>query len=596
MMKIFGFIFKTILRFATMIGVIVLILAVVGLKGMYQLWSEDDDFKPLPDEFTLTYTMKGTMPTVPEKPSILSSVLGQGDNVYDMLLALDRAKTDDRVQDVAFVIHDGDYSLTQLQTLRDAIIDFRTSGKKAAIYSNAFGDFSNGTAEYWFASAFDEINVQPTAHLSLNGIYIEQPYAKEVLDKLGVQPQIIKRKDYKTAPETYLRDGMSIESQETLIAIAEGMMKVVVGDIAKARGLSVAQVARTIHDSPLNADQARVAGLIDNVEHYDVYQDRYKDHHVSIVRYAGEDAADNDDEIAEVDNTSTVTPKTVAYIAVEGMILNENTQSKASSSAFVMPENIVEAERIADRINEVADDDNIGVIVVYINSPGGSPTASELIRRSIVNAKGNGKYVIAVMGDLAASGGYWITTHADEIIASNLTITGSIGVYGGKVNLEGLWDKIGINWDAVKIGQNAGMWSLNHPYDEQEQARLSAMMDDVYNAFVERVSEGRLLPETKVEEIAQGRAWIGSDALARGLVDTTGDFKTALEHAASAASAKSWVAMDIVNIQPETDPLDEIMTMFGVSTAVPSFRLPKALMPSLIPQAVVTAPALEIQF
>ncbi|PCI00113.1 MAG: signal peptide peptidase SppA [Alphaproteobacteria bacterium] len=585
MKKFFKYIGKAILGFSTVIGFLVLCLIIVGVSSFQDAFDEMDDIAPLPSEMTLMYDMQGALPEM-NSTSYFDHVFGSGEaSLYNFLRVLAVAKDDTHVEAFTVFISDGDYSLTQLQAMRNAVLDFRTSGKLATIYTSSFGDFSNGMAEYWFASAFDTIIVQPIGNVSLNGIYIEQPYAKEALDKIGVEPQILQRKSYKTAPETYLRSGMSEESKETLVAIAEGFMEVMVKDIATARGLEIVDVARAIHESPMSVEQALDAKLIDSVLHFDEVENGFIHFpEVSVARYAQHLPSDNGDS-------------EIAYVPVNGMILSEEPAIKSAfPMAFVLPDDIAKANDIAETIIDAANDDDIKVILLSINSPGGSPTASETIRRAVVYARENDKYVIAAMGDVAASGGYWIATHANQIIASDLTITGSIGVYGGKMNIEGLWDKIGINWDAVKIGNNAGLWSMNAPYSNAERARISAMMDNIYAQFTSRVSDGRNLSVEQVEKIAQGRAWMGRAAQEKGLVDLNGAFDFALKRAASEAGGLDWTRASFLNFEGPRDPLDEIMEMIGIKITGGGVKIPTALLPAIIPQAVVTAPVLEMQF
>lgn len=585
MIKFFKAIFKTILGLATFVGLAVLCLAVLGALSFRDVLKESDEFASLPEKITLIHSIKGALPEM-SSMSYLDHVFGgERLSLYDFLRALDKAKNDDRVKRLAVMIKDGDYSLTQLQAMRNAVLDFRASGKSAVIYTASFGGFSNGIAEYWFASAFDTIIVQPAGTVSLNGIYIEQPYARGALDKIGVEPQMMQRKAYKTGPETYTRNNMSEESKETLVSIAEGMMKVIVKDISSSRELDIAKVAAAIHQSPLSPEGALKAGLIDSILHYDEVEKGFiQDDEVSLSRY-----------VQELNGAGEAA---VAYIPVHGMILDAEPSIKAAPMAFVFPDDIAESDMVAADIMDAAEDDDVKVILLSINSPGGSPTASETIRRAVVYAREQGKYVIAAMGDVAASGGYWIATHANQIIASDLTITGSIGVYGGKMNLKGLWSKLGMNWEAVKIGQNAGLWSMNAPYSESERARIAAMMDQVYADFVTRVAEGRNLPADKVEEAAQGRAWIGADARTKGLVDLAGGFDFALKRAAAEAGGLDWAEMNFVNMQATPDPIEELMDMIGMGGMPISsgIQIPKALLPAVIPQAVVTAPSLKVEF
>lgn len=584
MKKTIKFIGKTILRFATIIGMVVLCLSVIGVFSFYNMMSGEDDEMILPDQFVITYDLGGAMPTMPERKSYLDQFFGSQTSLYDFLRVLEKAKTDNRVTGFVVTLQDGNYSLTQLQAMRNAVIDFRHSGKKTAIYTDSFGDFSNGTAEYWFASAFESIHIQPVGNLSLNGIYIEQPYVRDVLDKVGVEPQMIQRKAYKTGPETYTRNDMSAESKETLEAIGEAMMGTIIGDIAQSRNLNKSQVVAAMQNAPLTTLEAMNGQFIDGFSYYDVFEDTFApDDKVKLARYLG-----------DLDAKKGI--PLIAYIPIEGMILKENPSIKLTAPmAMILPDDIAEANEISMQIMDAADNKDIKVVLLGINSPGGSPTASETIRRAVVYAREKGKFVIAAMGDVAASGGYWIAVDANQIIASNLTITGSIGVYGGKMNLKGLWDKIGVNWDSVQMGNNAGIWSMNKPYSASERAQIEKMMDEVYIDFTQRVAEGRNLSKTMVEMAAQGRAWMGHHARLKGLVDLNGAFDFALKRAAAEAGGEGWSDVTYLNMQADPDPIDELMKLMGV-TVQSGIQIPKALLSAMVPEAVVTAPVLEMEF
>jgi protease-4 len=580
---------RGILKLSMLLGLIVLVLAVVGLFSFRNMIMGDDDTKPLPKQFTLFHEFNGSMTDINRQGGFLSTLMPREIDLIGFLKSLDDAKTDPRVTGLAVNIHDGDYSLTQLQSIRNAVIDFSKSGKKTIAYSSAYGDFSNGLGEYWLASAFDEIWVQPIGLVSLNGIRIEQPYARDALDKIGVEPQILQRKSYKTGPETYVRDGMSDEAKETLVSISEGMMSVILGDIATARNLPLTDVARAVNISPLTDKGAYKLGLIDTIGYTDQIEAALKTgddnaSFISIERYI--DQASNDDAKA---------PAQVAIVTIDGMILDGTMMS--NMNALLVPSDFADSSKISANIMNAADDDDIKVILIRVNSPGGSPTASETIRRAVTYARARDKYVIVSMGDVAASGGYWVSVNANQIIASNLTITGSIGVYGGKMNLSGLWDKIGVNWDAVKVGQNASMWSMNTGYNETELNRLNAMMDDIYNAFITRVSEGRTISMDDAETAAQGRAWMGTEARDKQLVDLIGGFEFALKRAAGEAGGLDWKTMPIMVLPTQDDPFDDLLDLIGVQSKIHApMRLPQSVMPLLHQDAVVTAPVLDVQF
>ena len=592
MKKILKTIGSIISKLSMVLGFVVLILAIIGVFSFFNMVSNDET-KPLPDQFTMFHEFDGTMADINNQDSFIQNIIGQDIDLIGFIKLIEQAKTDDRVNGIAVNIKDGDYSLTQLQSIRNAIIDFNQSGKISIAYASSYGDFSNGLGEYWLASAFNEIWLQPVGLLSLNGIRIEQPYIRDVLDEIGVEPEMVQRKSYKTGPETYLRTGMSNEAKETLVDISEEMMAVILGDIAQSRDLPLVDVAKAVNASPLMDQDALKIGLVDKIGYTDEIESALKNQDdqtefVTLNRYSKhiQDREELDEVVTQV-----------AVVMIEGMILDGASVSQSDLHAMVVPSDIADASEIAGGIMNAADDENIKVILIRINSPGGSPTASETIRRAIVYARSKGKYVIASMGDVAASGGYWVASNANQIIASELTITGSIGVYGGKMNLSGLWNKIGVNWDSVEVGQNASMWSMNTGYKPSELARLNVMMDDIYDAFIKRVSMGRNMSVEDTEAVAQGRAWMGNAAKDRKLVDLTGGFGFALKRAASEAGGLNWKTMPIKVSPVHDDPLNDVLDLIGVNEALhPSIKLPNSLAPLMYQDAVVIAPALRVQF
>lgn len=575
-----------------MLGCLMFISMMISLVSFFSFFGGAEKIKPLPDKFILAHSFKGTMPEMPIVGSIVAEFIVPPTSLYDFMRVLDTAKNDDRVTAFIARVDDGEYSLTQVETIRNAVLDFRESGKKAYIYANSIGGFSNGTGEYWLASAFDEIWVQPVGTVSVSGIYAEQPFLKDVLNNIGVEMEMEQRKRYKTGPEMYTRSDMSDENRKTMRSIISGLMTKISIDVAKGRNIAQVDFDRAVNASPLTLEEAKRFNLIDKIAYVDELEDHIKQgseqRFIGMGRYVS-------DMKGRLDITND--PAKVAFIKIDGMILDADPMASISSpKSFILPDNIAEARHISALIDEASDDDNIKVIVLRINSPGGSPTASETIRRAVVKARKKGKFVIASMGDVAASGGYWIAVNANQIIASDLTITGSIGVYGGIPNLKGLWDKIGLNFDHVSYGDNAGMYSLNKPLSDGERKRLSVMMDQVYKDFVERVAEGRMMNMGKVEDVAQGRAWTGEEAKDNGLVDLNGGFYFTLKRAMSEAGGLDWRTASMMVLPRHKDPLAELMELLDLPIGIKVPSISQTLMQSLSPNAIATMPELNVQF
>ena len=586
-------------RFLMALGVVMLISISVSFASLYMFFTGVQTSRPLPDQYVLFHHFKGNVPDFNVyNNSILGQFMPQIDSVYDIIRSLEVARDDDAVTALAVKIDDGDYGLEQIQVLRNAVLNFRQSGKKALIYADNYGGFSNGLGEYWLASAFDEIWVQPIGIVSLNGIRIEQPFFKDALNMIGADMEISQRKSYKTGAEMYMRDDMSSQNRETLQAIIDDIMTVIGDDIKLARGFDAVKFKSIIDNSPLIVEEAKNLNLVDKVGYFDEFEESARNSKDALVEH---DKYLPFVTIGEYKSTTYNKAKMksgiskVAIVMVEGVIMDINAES-SGSKAIMFPENIADAQNITKSIDAMAINPNIEVIILRVNSPGGSPSASETIRRAVVNARNEGKYVIISMGEVAASGGYWVSVDADDIVAAPLTITGSIGVYGGKPDLSGLWDKIGVNWGVVEYGQNAAMWSSNVGYNASERKRLEILMDRVYEAFISRVADGRDMKPDDVEKIAQGRAWTGLDAFKNGLVDIQGGFDTALSHAAQKAGYEHWITMPIVVLPMDDDPFGDIAKLLGLPSVFEMPKLPQIFMPAIFDDAIVTAPTMKIDF
>jgi len=589
-------ILKWVGRFFTGLGVMVFISFIISSISLMALFSGQAEMQPLPPRFVVVDEFQGSRPDVNTVHPLIAELIPQPTTLYSFLQGLKAAKDDPRVTHFVAVIKDGDYSLPQIQSVRQAVIDFRSSGKKAIIYADNFGGFSNGIGEYWLATAFDEIWLNPMGLVSLMGIRIEQPFVKDALDQIGVTFEMEQRKAYKTGAEIYTRDQMSAENRETIQALIDNIMSVMMRDIVNAREMLEPALKDLIDESPLLADKAYAMGLVTHVGYLDELESTLK----------GDESADGDDMFvgmkryaADVRATTSKigAQAKIAMIHIDGMIVDGDVLAQSAHPlAFMMPDQIADPALIVPAIRDAAKNEHIDVIMLRVNSPGGTPEASEKIRRAVVKAREKGKYVMASFSDVAASGGYWIAVNADEIIADDLTVTGSIGVYGGKPDLSGLWDMIGVHWQAMQYGDNAGLWSTNKGLNEGERARLQAMMDHTYDAFVARVAEGRMMPIDEVEPVAQGRAWVGVDAIHVGLVDRLGGFETALQRAAERIEIDDWTQARVVVLPQDDDPFDDFVKLLGIPSIQNRPQMPLAVMPFMMDNAIVTAPVLAIDF
>ncbi|HEY8963395.1 MAG TPA: signal peptide peptidase SppA, partial [Alphaproteobacteria bacterium] len=492
--------------------------------------------------------------------------------------AITRAATDNRVTALAVQMGTGDYDWADVQELQSAIQVFKDSGKPTYVYADSYGDLYPGMAEYYLATAFDEIWMQPIGTVAITGFQVEVPYFKKTLERLGINPQIEKRGDYKTAPEPAMLEHMSEPQRETLHGILASMMTDFFDAVSKARGLPTDRVGQLIDGAPYTADEAKERMLIDVVGYQDELiqklipnADKRDQDLVNLIDYYDATSSDLMKTVRQKDmprlgesklDKASKGKNAVALVYVTGMIVPGTAGDQGafdSQSAL--------ADDIAWGIYDAAEDDDVSAIVIRVDSPGGSPQASETIRRAIEVAKDHGKYVVVSMGSEAASGGYWIVVDADRIYAQPGTLTGSIGVFGGKPDLSEMWSKLDVNWDSVKLGANAGMWSPNHAYDEEGWAATGRIMDDIYASFIARVAKGRNFSDDVVEGMAGGRVWTGRQAKERGLIDELGGLDTALIDVANHMGVTR-DELDIFVLPDQPNPLQEVFGWLNGSAKI----------------------------
>lgn len=485
--------------------------------------------------------------------------------------ALDVARTDKRVKGVVASLRGATFNMAQLYELRVAVKRFRDSGKFAYFYVGSFDEQGQGLGSYYLASAFDEIWMQPIGALSIGGIKAEMPFARGLMDKVGVTADMFQRKEYKNIFESMTADSMSDPSREMLSMMVSDIATQLRNDIAADREMDVTKLQSLIDQGLLLDQEALAGGLIDKIG--------YSDQLTAEVRKQATGKAEGDDalfvEIGHyarnyhrgagdaVAQASAKKPK-VALVYAVGAIAPHSQRAMAASPGSFMGDSIISAVDMGMTFNDIIEDDKIKVVVLRIDSPGGSPTASETLRAKIVRAQEKGKKVVVSMGSAAASGGYWMVAPADHIFATPLTLTGSIGVAGGKFVFADLWDKIGVSWDGVHWGKNAGMDSPNEKFTESGRARYDARMDNIYNEFVSRVAGGRKIKPAEAEALARGRVWTGVQAQKRGLVDDIGGLDDALDYAAKLAGVKDRSAITLeVLPKPETaiDRLKSLLEM-----------------------------------
>jgi protease IV len=462
----------------------------------------------------------------------------------DVLSGLKRARRDPRVTALIVKIGGNPLGLGMVQELRSAVLKLRAVGKRTVAFAETFGEFGAGTVPYYLASAFDRVYLQPSGDVGLTGIALEQRFLRDALAKAGVEYQLGQRHEYKTAANMYTQNHMTDAHRESAKRIAESVTEQITAGIADARGLLPERVRELIDQGPFIGSEAVEAGLIDALKYRDeVYEETVKDgaQLQYVARYAKA-------------GVSKRLPRpgsdVVALVHGTGMIrLGRSGRSPLGGGGAMGSDTISAALRSARR------DDKVKAIVFRLDSPGGSYVASDTIWREVVLTRRAGKPVIISMGDVAASGGYFVSMAADAIVAQPGTLTGSIGVFGGKPVIGELLGKIGIVTESVAEGANAGMFSATREFSDAQWQRVNAWLDRIYDDFVGKVADGRGLSKEKAHDLARGRVWTGADAVRAGLVDALGG----LEDALALARKKAGLAADApVRSYPRMHPLERL--------------------------------------
>jgi len=476
----------------------------------------------------------------------------------DLLDGLKRAKSDDRVRALIVKVGGSRIGLGMTQELRDAVADFRQSGKLTVAWAESFGEFVRGNVPYYLATGFDRIYLQPSGTLGLTGVAIERVFLHDALEKLGIDFQSAKRAEYKSAADQLTETGFTGAAREAEARLAESVTEQLAAAIADGRGITADKARDLLRRGPFLPREALSEGLIDAVyyrdEVYDqvrkdtggdaslLYLQRYQRMHSlgDIPRRVRSGVAD----LAPGSHD-----RFVAVIYAHGVI-RQGRSGRGFGGGGMGSDTVAAALRAA------AADEGARAIVLRVNSPGGSYTASDVIWREVVRVRAAGKPVVVSMGDVAASGGYFISAPADVIVTQPGTITGSIGVITGKPVLRELFGRAGVATDTIADGAvNATMFSSSKPFSDDEWSRLNGWLDAMYADFTEKVVTGRRMSADRVQELARGRVWTGADAVANGLADSAGGMREAVQIARKRAGLPDDAP---VRVFPRLGPLDQL--------------------------------------
>ncbi len=498
----------------------------------------------LQDNSVLNLKLDGTIVERVAEPdpftSLLSSQYPSNMGLNDIVSAIRKAKSNDNIKGIYLDSRSLSASMATLAEIRSELNNFKESGKFIVAYADTYTQ-----GGYYLASVADKISINPQGMLDLHGLSSTPIFFKDALDKLGIDMQIFKVGTYKSAVEPFTQNEMSEANREQVSSYLNDAWSFMRSDLATSRSLTEEQIDNVANEMPMlqSTEYLLSANLVDTL----LYEAEMKNYLRELLDI------DDDKKIpsATVANMKSVKTKSVLKTENTVAILyaNGNITSGTGSSG-------IQDKYLVNEIEKLKNDDDIKAVVFRINSGGGSAYASEQIWKAIEDLKAE-KPVIASMGDMAASGGYYIACNANSIVAQPTTITGSIGIFGMIPNLEGTTEKIGVHTETVKTNEFADFGNLTRPFNEREKELMQNYVEAGYDLFLTRCAEGRNMDKEALAQYAEGRVWTGNQAKEIGLVDELGGLERAIEIAADMANlGKSYVIFEYPKL---TSPIEELL-------------------------------------
>jgi protease IV len=487
---------------------------------------------------------------IAEEPAAdpVSAMLNRRPRLSDVLDGLRRARTDPKVRALVVKIGGRRMGLATVQELRSAVAAFGRSGKTTVAWAETFGEFSPSNAAYYLATAFDRICLQPSGDLGLTGLSMEQWFYRGTLDKLGLDYEVGKRYEYKNAADRFTEQGFTGPAREALERLAVSLTGQLADAIAERLGVPASDARALIDNGPYAAAEAQDARLVDALGYRDeVYADvRKAAGKGSYLLYLGRYQRARS-LVERARRLPEPSDNVIALIYATGPI------RRGRSARGPLTAGAMGSDTVAAALRSASADRRARAIVLRVNSPGGSYVASDTIWREVVRARQAGTPVVVSMGDVAASGGYFIAMAADAIVAQPGTVTGSIGVLAGKPVTTTLLERAGITTDSVTEGAHADMFTTTRPFSEEEWLKINSWLDRIYADFTGKVATGRKMTLEQVHDVARGRVWTGADAATNGLVDQLGGLDDAMALARRRAGLPDTAA---VRTYPRSTPLD----------------------------------------
>jgi protease-4 len=478
-----------------------------------------------------------------ESSGVIGSLLSSRPTMRGVLDMLQQAKADARVTHLVIVPTGGSNFWAKTQELRDGILDFRKSGKKAIAFLEYGGD-----QEYFLATACDRIYLLPSSSLDVKGVATYEVFLRGTFDKIGAVPDLLHIGDYKTAVNTFTEKTFTPAHREMTESLNHEAFDQLVNGIAEGRKKSPEDVRALIDKGPFLAEDAVSDGLIDDLAYRDQVDDK--------AGFAGTPLTEANDYARSLAHPFRFArADRIALIYAVGTI-SSGESGESANGAYVGSDTLVEY------IQQARDDSTVKAVVLRVDSPGGSSIASDVIWRELMLTREK-KPLIVSMSDLAASGGYYIAIPGHAIVAQPGTLTGSIGIFSGKFVTGGTFKKVGANVEGVSSGKFADMNSPARPYSAEERAKVEEQMQAFYDGFIEKVAQSRKSTPEKIDAIAQGRVWTGRQALENGLVDKLGGLDTAVALAKERAKIAATTDVDLVVYPPKKSFLEAVSDSMG---------------------------------
>ncbi len=567
-MRVILFLLKCVVGLLAAVGfalaALVLVLVLFGKQATELKRSE-----PLPERMLLVLDLAEGVVTEPQALSL--SGFG-APALLEQIQALENAAKDPRVDGLVLRLGAGGLNQALAQELRAAVLRFRKAGKPTYGFAETFGEGGSGLLHYYLGTAADELWLQPSGMIELLGLQLTSPYFREALDNWGIKPEAFQREEYKGAADSLLYQAMPQPVKENLQQLVDSQLASMVEGITQRRNITPQRARGLINQGIVLAEAALEQQLVDRLGYYDqlveaLDQKGLPQEWISLSDYGR-------------DYRPPATEKDAARIAV---VYGVGPVVRLSEGGpFANP--TMAADRVAPAIAQAAEDPEVKAIIFRVDSPGGSYVASDSIWREVARATARGKPVIVTMGNLAASGGYFVAAPASRILAQPGTITGSIGIIFMKPEISGLLEKLGLAVDGVQAGSNAGLFSITEPMSDYQRQVINNFLDSAYLDFLNKVAAGRGLSLTHTRALAGGRVWSGRDAARIGLVDELGGFHEALIAARQAAGLTSDQPLKLVTYPARQSPFEVLFNEIlggGLSASLRELGLLRNLSPLL---------------